>query len=257
MARPPIGGKAYSHWSQLAIWGSLSAGLIRGSILAALACDDHPLVRSALALVLEDIVGGPVLTATNFAEAWEHAEERGDIVLAVVDLHMPGIGGIDGLEGLRERAPGMKIVVLTGSDSDADLLAVLALGVDGFVPKSVEPGVVEAAIRLVMAGGRYLPARVAELAAQGLGEPGAAPAPMATSAAAPSAPPIEAPLGRLSARQRDVLDQMARGRANKEIAQLLGLSPSTVKTHIAHIIAVVGASNRTEAATRARELGLV
>ena len=73
----------------------------------------------------------------------------------------------------------------------------------------------------------------------------------------PAAPPIEAPLGRLSSRQRDVLDQMARGRANKEIAQLLGLSPSTVKTHVAHIIAVVGASNRTEAATRARDLGLV
>lgn len=225
--------------------------------MAALACDDHPLVRSALALVLEDIVGEPVLTATNFAEAWAHAEERTDIVLAVVDLHMPGIGGIDGLAGLRERAPGMKIVVLTGSDSDADLLAALAQGVEGFVPKSVEPGVVEAAIRLVMAGGRYLPARVAELAAEGgtraLVTPPASPA----EAIAPAAPPIEAPLGRLSSRQRDVLDQMARGRANKEIAQLLGLSPSTVKTHVAHIIAVVGASNRTEAATRARDLGLV
>lgn len=211
-------------------------------------------MRSALALVLEDIVGEPVLTATNFAEAWAHAEERTDIVLAVVDLHMPGIGGIDGLAGLRERAPGMKIVVLTGSDSDADLLAALAQGVEGFVPKSVEPGVVEAAIRLVMAGGRYLPARVAELAAEGgTRAPMTAPA----SPAEAAAPPIEAPLGRLSSRQRDVLDQMARGRANKEIAQLLGLSPSTVKTHVAHIIAVVGASNRTEAATRARDLGLV
>ena len=219
--------------------------------MAALACDDHPLVRSALALVLEDIVGGPVLTAQDYAGAWAHAEARDDIEIAVVDLHMPGIGGLEGLAGLRERAPNARIVVLTGSDSDDDLLAVLALGVDGFVPKSVEPGVVEAAIRLVLAGGRYLPARVAELAAQGL-----AAAPTITPQAA-TASPIKAPLGRLSSRQRDVLDQMARGRANKEIAQLLGLSPATVKTHVAHIIAVVGASNRTEAATRARELGLV
>lgn len=219
--------------------------------MAALACDDHPLVRSALALVLEDIVGGPVLTAHDYAGAWAHAEARDDIEIAVVDLHMPGIDGIEGLVGLRERAPDMRIVVLTGSDSDEDLLAVLALGVDGFVPKSVEPGVVEAAIRLVMAGGRYLPARVAELAAQ---NSAALPPPQAAPVAPP---PIEAPLGRLSSRQRDVLDQMARGRANKEIAQLLGLSPATVKTHVAHIIAVVGASNRTEAATRARELGLV
>ncbi|GEO01213.1 DNA-binding response regulator [Novosphingobium sediminis] len=224
--------------------------------MAALACDDHPLVRSALALVLEDIVGGPVLTAQDYAGAWSHAEERGDIEIAVVDLHMPGIGGLEGIAGLRERAPGARIVVLTGSDSDDDLLAVLALGVDGFVPKSVEPGVVEAAIRLVMAGGRYLPARVADLAAQGLTAPPASAARAATGRAA-IIPSIQAPLGRLSSRQRDVLDQMARGRANKEIAQLLGLSPATVKTHVAHIIAVVGASNRTEAATRARELGLI
>lgn len=221
-----------------------------GTILAALACDDHPLVRSALALVLQDIVGGPVLTAHDYAGAWAHAEARDDIEIAVVDLHMPGIGGIEGLTGLRERTPNTRIVVLTGSDCDEDLLAVLALGVDGFVPKSVEPGVVEAAIRLVMAGGRYLPARVAELAAQGSA---AVPLPPVPTSAAP----IEAPLGRLSGRQRDVLDQMARGRANKEIAQLLGLSPATVKTHVAHIIAVVGANNRTEAATRARELGLI
>jgi DNA-binding NarL/FixJ family response regulator len=224
--------------------------------LAALACDDHPLVRSALALVLEDIVGAPVLTAPDYAGAWAHAEDCPDIVLAVVDLHMPGIGAIEGLKGLRERAPGAKIVVLTGSDSDDDLLSVLALGVDGFVPKTVEPGVVEAAIRLVMAGGRYLPARVAELAAMGVTEaqPGQVAAPSPVLACQISA---EAPLGRLSSRQRDVLDQLVRGRANKEIAQLLGLSPATVKTHVAHIIAVIGATNRTEAANRARELGLV
>lgn len=223
----------------------------RGAFVAALACDDHPLVRAALALVLEDIVGAPVLTAQDFAEAWAHAEERDDIVLAVVDLHMPGIGGIDGLAGLRERAPNAKIVVLTGSDSDGDLLAVLALGVEGFVPKSVEPGVVEAALRLVMAGGRYLPPRLAELAAEGIDAAPARPASAALSQ------PVDAPMGRLSSRQRDVLDQMARGRANKEIAQFLGLSPATVKTHVAHIIAVIGATNRTEAANRARELGLV
>jgi two-component system, NarL family, nitrate/nitrite response regulator NarL len=221
--------------------------------LAALVCDDHPLVRAALALALEDIVGLPVLTAPDFAGAWAHAEACDTIGLIVADLHMPGIGPIEGLSGLRQRAPNAKIVVLTGSDSDEDLMAALALGIDGFVPKSVEPGVVEAALRLVLAGGRYLPARLAELASQAT-----ATAPCAPDAPSPAAlPPVEAALGRLSSRQRDVLDQMVRGRPNKEIARLLGLSPATVKTHIAHIIAVVGASNRTEAAIRAREQGLV
>lgn len=204
--------------------------------------------------MLEDIVGTPVLTAPDYAGAWAHAEDCPDIVLAVVDLHMPGIGAIEGLNGLRERAPGAKIVVLTGSDSDEDLLSVLALGVEGFVPKTVEPGVVEAAIRLVMAGGRYLPARVAELAELGVTD---VPPPATPSLVCPSSAPAGVAYGRLSSRQRDVLDQMARGRANKEIAQLLGLSPATVKTHVAHIIAVVGATNRTEAAVLAREQGLV
>jgi DNA-binding NarL/FixJ family response regulator len=213
-----------------------------------LVCDDHPLVRSALALVVEDITGAAVLTASNFAEAWAAAEASTDIRIAVVDLHMPGIEAIEGLAGLRERAPGTKIVVLTGSDSDEELMAALELGVEGFVHKSVEPGVVEAALRLVLAGGRYLPARVAELA-QGT--------PRTVAAPKDAPPPVELAYGRLSSRQRDVLDQMARGRPNKEIARLLGLSPATVKTHVAHIIAAMGASNRTEAATRARAQGLV
>lgn len=217
--------------------------------MGALVCDDHPLVRSALKLVVEGLAGAPVYVAGNFVEAWSVAENERDLNLGVVDLQMPGMCAMEGLSGLRERAPDMKLVVLTGSDSDDDLLAALAIGIDGFVHKSVEPGVVEAALRLVLAGGRYLPARVAELAA--------AHQPNGAASRPVTAQPVEAPFGRLSARQRDVLDQMARGRPNKEIARLLGLSPATVKTHVAHIIAAMGALNRTEAVTRAREQGLV
>jgi DNA-binding NarL/FixJ family response regulator len=167
---------------------------------------------------------------------------------------MPGATPLDGLAGIRARAPEAKIVVISGSESDEDLLAVLRIGVDGFVPKTAEPGVVEAAIRLVMAGGRYLPPRVAELAS---GERIAAAPSARAPASAETKPNFQAAYGRISERQRDVVKLMAQGRSNKEIAKALDLSPSTVKTHVANIIAAFGAANRTEAALHARESGLL
>ncbi|MCW3835071.1 response regulator [Sphingomonas canadensis] len=219
-----------------------------GRVMTALVCDDHPLVRSALAMTLDDMIDAPVLTASDFADAWALAEAHPDLSLCVVDLHMPGMGPVEGLRGLKARAPGARFVVVTGSQEDEDLLNALTIGVEGFVPKTVEPGVVEAALRLVLAGGRYLPDRVIALATRDLPQPRATP--MASQSAALS-------FERLSQRHVDVLDQLARGRSNKEIARLLGLSPATIKSHLAHIYAVLGAANRTEAVAQARDRGLV
>ena len=101
-----------------------------------------------------------------------------------------------------------------------------------------------AAIDLVLAGGRYMPPRVAELAAQMQG--GASPATESRT-----------PKPAVTARQADVLRLVADGYSNKEIARALDLSPATVKTHVAQTIAAIGATNRTEAAIRARALGLI
>jgi len=121
----------------------------------------------------------------------------------------------------------------------ADTLAKLEGGAGAVV---VSSGM--AAIDLVLAGGRYMPPRVAELAAQMQG--GASPA-------AESRTPKPA----VTARQADVLRLVADGYSNKEIARALDLSPATVKTHVAQTIAAIGATNRTEAAIRARALGLI
>lgn len=212
--------------------------------MAAIVCDDHPLVRRALALVMSEFAGPHVATAADFAEAWALAESIDDVEICVVDLHMPGMTPGEGLAGLKERAPDAKIVVVTGSDCDDEMIEALDLGVHGYVPKTVELGVVEAAIKLVMAGGCYLPERVADLARR-------------RPAEAPARTAVEAPYGKLSQRHLDVLDQLERGRSNKDIARLLGLSPATVKTHLAHIFAVLGASNRTEAALQARARNLL
>lgn len=215
--------------------------------MTVLVCDDHPLLRVALANAAADAACDPdVLTARDFTEAWRMAEAQTSLTLCLVDLHMPGATPREGLLGVRERAPQAKLIVITGSEDDGDLMAALALGVDGFVPKTAEPGVTEAAIRLVMAGGRYLPPRVADMLTNG-----------APEAKARKGAFQEAAFGRLSERQREVLRLMARGASNKEIAKTLALSPATVKTHVAHILGVLGASNRTEAAATARAGGLL
>lgn len=204
-----------------------------------LVCDDHALMRAALTLVAQEVAPeANVLVATDWTGACERAGEA-DLALCLIDLQMPGAEPLDGLRALQERAPGAKLVVVTGSERDEDLLGALALGVDGFIPKSADADVLTAALRLVMAGGRYLPARLAELAA-----------PL-------ERPPADAPYGRLSDRQVQILRLMADGMANKEIARELGLSPTTVKTHVAHVFSMLGAANRTEAAAKARALGLL
>lgn len=208
-----------------------------------LVCDDHALMREALCGQIR--LAWPeakVHAASDFDEAKALAgAERPDLILC--DLAMPGAVPVAGVEGVRKAAPAARIVVVTGHEDDALLMELFTLGVDGFVPKSVTGELLEAAIRLVLAGGQYLPPRVFDLAAaNGRG----------SAARLPDPDPL-----RMSGRKLEVLRAIAQGYSNKEIAIALDLSPTTVKTHAAAIIAALGARNRTDAATKARELGLI
>jgi len=182
-----------------------------------------------------------VAEAADYPSAWRAAASRPDLIIS--DLIMPGAGPVDGIRKLGEAAPDSPILVITGSEDDAVLLALLKLGVAGFAPKSSRTAVIEAAIRLVLAGGRFLPPRLAEIAT-GQGQE------RATHRAEP-------PLARLTERQIDVLRLIALGGSNKEVARELDLSPATIKAHAAAAIASLGAANRTEAVMRARELGMI
>lgn len=207
-----------------------------------LVCDDHAMMRTALAGAIE--LGWPeahVSLATDFPSAWAKAGEAPDLILC--DLSMPGAEPLEGIRGVLAAAPNSLLIVVTGREDDRLLLALFELNVAGFVPKSASGEILEAAIRLVLAGGRYLPPRIYELA-RANGQP-------------VTVRDAGMDVGRLTDRQIDVLRRMAQGSSNKEIAQALNLSPATVKTHAAAIIAVLGAGNRTEASIRARELGLI
>jgi DNA-binding NarL/FixJ family response regulator len=204
-----------------------------------LIADDHAMLREALAGVVA--AGWPearVVQCGDFPSAWRAAEGGPDLIIS--DLIMPGSPPVDGIGRLRAIAPATPLLIVTGSEEDETLLALFRLGVAGFAPKTSKGPLIEAAIRVILAGGRYLPPRFVDLAGSQSG-----------------APALPQAASRLTARQLDVLRLIATGQSNKEIARELDLSPATIKAHTSAAIAALGAGNRAEAVFRAREAGLI
>ncbi len=211
-----------------------------------LICDDHPIVAAALGMALETAFDAQVHIALNCAQALEQIRQIDRLDLLMLDLHIPGEEARGNLAAARAACPDTPIVVFSGSDDAHNLRLALEMDVAGFLPKSSPPEVVEAALRLVLAGGRYLPDAVRLLA---LAEP--APVRVVTTNGAGAAPAT------LTVRQRHVLQLLAQGSPNKQIARELGISPATVKAHVAQVLAALGAGNRTEAVMVAHQRGLL
>jgi len=187
-----------------------------------LIADDHPLMRQALAATVRGAwPAAQLLEAANFPEAWTMAAQQPDLCL--LDLAMPGAAPEEGVRRFRALAPHTRIVVMTGLE-DARLAAQLdRIGIDCLVSKQLDPEALLAAIKAAMAGR-----------------------------------PIDAPsAARLPPRQLEVLQLIAHGMTNKEIAVRLGIAPATVKVHVAALLGNLGASNRAKAVAQARSRGLV
>lgn len=216
-----------------------------------LICDDHALVREALVgAVRQNWPEATITEVGDFQSGWAAAPGHD---LCITDLIMPGADPREGVAGLRRAAPDMPILVVTGAEDDAMLIDMLELGVGGFASKTASAVVIEAALNLIVAGGRYLPPRLAEIAASRMNGPASAlPVPVVE----PGAPAV-AGLDRLTERQMDVIRLVAQGLTNKQIARALNLAPSTIKTHLAHLQAFLGAANRTEASIKAQSLNLL
>ncbi len=209
-----------------------------------LIADDHALIRSGL----RGFLAG--LSEKNRVEAAASLDEvvallGAQIVdLLLIDLDMPGMHGIASLNTLREDFPALRIAVLSGTDDRNTIMQALGAGVNGYIPKAVRPEELAFAIESILAGRIYLPPDIITQSH--------APNPTAggVSAAWPIAPPG------LTARQDEVLALITRGLSNKEIARDLNMAEGTVKIHVAGIFRRLDVQNRTEAALRARELGL-
>ncbi len=210
-----------------------------------LLADDHALFRQALRHILNEL--GPdtaIVEAESLSKALALAQEHPDLDLALLDLKMPDVRGIDSVHVFRQRFPALPIVVLSASEDCDDIEAVLDAGALGFVPKSSPAAVLLGALRLVLEGGVYLPPQLLSRVA---------PAPRA---AQPTSPAFggHSRVDGLTERQIEVLRLLEQGKSNKEIARDLALSEGTIKIHLAAVFRALNVRNRTEAVLAAQRL---
>ncbi|CAO3458895.1 LuxR C-terminal-related transcriptional regulator [Azospirillum largimobile] len=214
-----------------------------------LIADDHSIVRSGLThLVGELDEQATVVAATSFSQLnaiLDASMLEGGIAfdLIVMDLRMPGLGGLDEVEALVKRVAPVPVAVFSMIESPDEMRAVLSRGVRAFIPKSTDDVLVVNILRLVMAGGSYVPPV--------LGMPGAPPA-VGGGPARGSAPSV---FDGLTRRQLEVLDLLAQGLSNQEIGERLGLNLSTVKTHVTGVLKALGVGSRTQAVLLVKESG--
>ena len=213
--------------------------------------DDHTLFREGLAMLISH--GFPDVRlhqAGDIAEALGLLRSGGGFELVLLDLGLPDSAGMQGLQRLREQAPDVTVVVLSADETPETVLSAIDAGAAGFVPKTAKAGVMQAALRVVLAGGVYLPPSV-------LGHARTEPAPAAKAEAPGADDPEATGPGGLSPRQADVLRLLVAGKPNKLICRELDLAESTVKTHLAAIFRKLEVTSRTQAVVAAARLGLV
>ena len=204
-----------------------------------LVVDDHAVVREGLRTYLELQDGIEVAgEAADGAEGVAAAERlQPDVIL--MDLVMPRLDGVGAMRELRVRLPAARVIVLTSFTDDAKLLPAVQAGAAGYLLKNAQPAEIARAVRAAAAGEALL-------------DPGVA----ARLLSSIASPPGEAPGASLTRREREVLGLIGRGFSNKRIALELGIAEKTVKTHVGHVLAKLGVTDRTQAAVIAVRTGL-
>jgi DNA-binding NarL/FixJ family response regulator len=198
-----------------------------------LSVDDHPLMREGIAALIRNqadmlLVGD----AANGREAVQrYREHQPDVTL--MDIRLPDMSGIDTVIAIRSEFPQARILMLTTFEGDVEIQRALQAGARGYMLKSMPPGELLEGIREVHAGKKRIPAEVAAHLAQHLGEE------------------------TLTARELEVLRQVAGGNRNQDIATRLCISEETVKVHVKHVMEKLGARDRTDAVAIALRRGII
>jgi two-component system NarL family response regulator len=195
--------------------------------------EDHQVVRQGFIALLRTIADLDVVAEAGTGEQAVELYNAHTPDVTLMDLRLPGIGGVETIVKIRQAHPEARIIVLTTFDGDEDIYRALQAGARGYLLKGMDLNELVDAIRIVHRGKSRIPAAVAERLAERL----AAPA--------------------LTERETDVLRQIVAGKSNKEIAAALFISEATVKTHINNMLSKLGVTDRTQAATTALQRGIV
>ncbi len=205
--------------------------------------DDHLLFREGLRRLLEQLQSDAVFVeAGTFGEVVERCRAGGGFDVILMDLHMPGWPGFDGLREVQSLQPGVPVVVISASEALSDIRGALDHGATGYIPKSSSVKVMMGALNLVFSGGIYVPPGALNVGSD------ITPRRRAFDAADRSTS-----FG-LTQRQREVLECLRAGKSNKQIAYELGLSEGTVKIHVTAIFKSLGVKNRTQAVIAAASM---
>lgn len=198
-----------------------------------LSVDDHPLLREGIATIINsqpDMV--LVSQAAGGKEAIaQYREHQPDVTL--MDLRLPDLSGIDAMIAIREQFPEARIIMLTTFEGDIEIQRALAAGARGYLLKNMPPSELADVIRQVHAGKKRVPPQVAAQIAEHVSDEN------------------------LTARETEVLQHVAGGNRNRDIAELLFISEETVKVHIKHIMDKLGAKDRTQAIAIAVRRGII
>ena len=198
-----------------------------------LSIDDHPLVREGIvALITNQAEMELVAQGSTGKEAIQlFRQHRPDVVL--LDVRLPDMNGIDAMITIRSEFREARIIIVTSSEGDVEMQRALEGGAAGYIVKSMPPQTLLEAIRKVHIGKKAIPAEVAARLADHYSDEG------------------------LTTREIEILQQVAEGNRNRDIAKKLFISEGTVKVHIQHIMAKLGANDRTQAITIAVRRGII
>jgi DNA-binding NarL/FixJ family response regulator len=198
-----------------------------------LCVDDHPLLREGIGTIINSQTDMTLIAqaATSREAVQRFQEHQPDVTL--MDLRLPDGSGIDAIIAIRAKTPDARIIVLTTFEGDVEIQRALAAGARAFMLKSMPPGDIVDVIRQVHAGKKRIPPEIAAQLAEHFSDES------------------------LTSREIDVLEHVAGGNRNRDIAEQLKISEETVKVHMKHIMDKLGASDRTQAVAIALRRGII
>ena len=195
--------------------------------------DDHGVVLAGLKFVLSRAEGMEVVATAESADDIIGFYEKTNPDVLLLDIRMPSVSGLDALETLRKSHPDAKVAMLTTSELEEDIFRALKLGANGYIPKDSRPAEIAKAVREIASGGRYIPEDIQRIFDMRQG------------------------VKSLSAREISIIQLAAKGFSSPEVAEMLGISVNSVKTHFRHIFEKMDVSDRTEAVTLAISRGII